>query len=88
MPHRFGGKNPKDIAPQIFKIFKRKKWTVANALKEDEWIKKLSNEATLSIEHITQFVQLWVLIQNVHLVEDVEKTLIGSLIRLKRIYNF
>jgi hypothetical protein len=67
-----GGKKPKDVAPQIFKICKRKKWTVANALKDDEWINKLSNEATLSIEHITQFVQLWVLIQNVHLTEDVE----------------
>jgi hypothetical protein len=67
-----GGKKPKDVAPQIFKICKRKKWTVANALKDDEWIRKLSNVATLSIDHITQFVQLWVLIQNVHLTEDVE----------------
>jgi hypothetical protein len=29
-------------------------------------------EATISIEHLTQFVQLWALIQNVHLNEDVE----------------
>jgi hypothetical protein len=48
-------------------ICKRKNWKVAHALHEDEWIKKLSVEETLFIEHLTQFVQLWALIQNVHL---------------------
>jgi hypothetical protein len=45
---------------------------VAQALHEDEWIKKLTVEATISIEHLTQFVQLWALIQNVQLNKDVE----------------
>jgi hypothetical protein len=31
---------------------------VAQALDEDEWIAKISMEATISIEHLTQFVQL------------------------------
>jgi hypothetical protein len=66
------GAMPKDIAPKIYEICKRKNWKVAQALHEDEWIKKLSAEATISIEHLTQFVQLWSLIQNVHLVEEVE----------------
>jgi hypothetical protein len=66
------GEMPKDMAPKIYEICKRKNWKVAQALHEDEWIKKLSVEATISIEHLTQFVQLWALIQNVHLIEDVE----------------
>jgi hypothetical protein len=37
-----------------------------------EWIRKLSVKATLSIEHLPQFVQLWALIQNVQLIVDVE----------------
>jgi hypothetical protein len=65
------GKMPKDIAPKIFELCKRKKWMVANALRDNEWIRKLDTDATLSIEHITQLVQLWVLIQNVHLNEDI-----------------
>jgi hypothetical protein len=63
---------PKDIAPKFFDLCKRKKWTVAQALHEDECIKKLTVEATISIEHHTQFVQLWALIQNVQLIEDVD----------------
>jgi hypothetical protein len=73
------GKMPKDIAPKIFKLCKRKTWTGANALHDNEWIRKLSTEATLSIEHITQFVQLWVLIQNVHLNEDMEEEIYWKL---------
>jgi hypothetical protein len=56
------GKMPKDIAPKIFEICKRKKRKVAQALHNDEWIKKLVGDVTLSIEHLSQFVQLWALI--------------------------
>jgi hypothetical protein len=63
---------PKDIAPKIFEICKRKNWKVAQALHDGEWIRKLSAEATISIEHLTQFVHMWVRIQGVHLNEDVD----------------
>jgi hypothetical protein len=33
---------------------------------------KLSTEATISIEHLTQFVQLWALIRNVQLNDDLD----------------
>jgi hypothetical protein len=70
---------PKDIAPKIFELCKRKNWKVAQALHEDAWIKNLSTEATLSIDHLSQFVQLWALIQGVHLNEDVEDDIIWKL---------
>jgi hypothetical protein len=42
------GKAPKDIAPKIFEICRRKKWKVAQALHDDEWIKKLADGAIIS----------------------------------------
>jgi hypothetical protein len=73
------GKDPKDIAPKIYKICKRKKWKVAQALHNDEWIRKLADGATISMEHLSQFVQLWALIQNVHLTENVEDDIVWKL---------
>jgi hypothetical protein len=64
------GRKPKDIAPKKFELCKRKNWTVDKALHDNEWITKLSSEATISMEHLTQFVLLWALIQNVHLSDD------------------
>jgi hypothetical protein len=49
-----------------------KELNVAQVLHEDEWIRKLAIDATTSIEHLTQFEQLWANIQMVHLREDVE----------------
>jgi hypothetical protein len=66
------GRKPKDIAPRIFDICKRKKWMVAQALRNDDWVSKLSDSATIYIEHLTEFVQLWALVQRVHLEEGVD----------------
>jgi hypothetical protein len=71
---------PKDIAPKIFKLCKRKNWSVAHALHDDEWVRKLALDATTSIEHLTQFVQLWANIQAVHLWEDVKDDITWKLI--------
>jgi hypothetical protein len=73
------GRKPRDIAPKNFEICKRKNWKVSQALHEDEWITKLSGEATLSLQHLTQFVQLWALIQNVNLVEHTEDDIVWKL---------
>jgi hypothetical protein len=74
-----GGKSPKDVAPKIFDLCKRKKWTVAQALHDNEWITKLSTEVTISIEHLTQFVQLWVLTRDVQLNDEVEDNITWKL---------
>jgi hypothetical protein len=63
---------PKDIAPKKIKICNRKNWSIAQALHDDEWVRKLALDANASIEHLTQFVQLWANIQAVRLREDVE----------------
>jgi hypothetical protein len=40
---------PKDIAPKKFEICKRNIWKVAQALHDDEWVRKLAEDVTLSI---------------------------------------
>jgi hypothetical protein len=72
------GRMLKDIAPKIFDLCKRKKWTVAQALQDNEWISKLSTDATLSIEHLTRLVQLWALIQMLTLTTRWRMTFRGS----------
>jgi hypothetical protein len=42
-----GRKSPKDVAPKIFVLCKRKKWMMAQALHDNEWITKLSGGAVL-----------------------------------------
>jgi hypothetical protein len=63
----------------MFEICKRKNWKVAQALHDDEWIVKLAVGATTSLEHLTQFVQLWALIQNVHLTANVDDDIVWKL---------
>jgi hypothetical protein len=63
---------PKDIAPLLFELCKRKNWFVSQALRDEAWIRKLRNDATISLEHLTQFVHLWALINTIHLHDDVE----------------
>jgi hypothetical protein len=66
------GNTQKDIAPLLFNLCKRKNWRISQALHEEAWIRKLANDATISLEHLSQFVQLWALINNVHLQEEIE----------------
>jgi hypothetical protein len=54
-----------DIAPIIFASSKRNNWKVAQALHTDAWLGKIDLEHTFTIEHLTQFIDLWGLIDNV-----------------------
>jgi hypothetical protein len=53
-------------------LCKRKNWNASQALHEEAWVQKLTNGAIISLKHLTQFVQLWALINNVHFHEDME----------------
>jgi hypothetical protein len=76
------GRAPKDIAPKIFEASKCNKWTVAKALQEDSWIVKIKLENSATWEHIVQFVELWTLINNVHLEIEVEDSIVWKLRRM------
>jgi hypothetical protein len=70
-----GGRSPRDIAPKIFECSKRKKWLVQQALVGDAWVLKVNLDTNFTMDHLTQFIELWVLLHGVNLVEDVEDTI-------------
>jgi hypothetical protein len=73
------GRKPKDLAPLIFAISKRKSWKVNQAMKDNAWVGKFKLDDGFSLQHLHQFVQLWVALQNVQLHENVEDDIIWRL---------
>jgi hypothetical protein len=61
------GWRPKDIAPLIFDLTKRKRCTVAKALEEFFWVTQINFQGGLSLDHLIQFAKLWEMVQHVHL---------------------
>jgi hypothetical protein len=63
------GMKPKDIAPSIFAILKRKNFMVNKGMNQDFWISKIKTNAGITLQHLTEFVDLWTRVSEVHLVE-------------------
>jgi hypothetical protein len=63
------GRKPKDIAPSIFAISKRKNFTVNKGMQQKIWIFKIKTNEGITLQHLTEFVDLWVRFSEVHLVE-------------------
>jgi hypothetical protein len=70
------GMKPKDIAPLIFEVSTRKKWSVSQALHNNAWISKIKVDASLSIQHIHMYIQLWELLSNVSLVVEIDNSIV------------
>jgi hypothetical protein len=66
------GRIPKDIAPKIYECCARKNRTVSQAIHENAWIRKLKLDKAFSLEHLTQLVELWSLVNNVQLQDEVD----------------
>uniref|UniRef100_A0A8I7BE29 Reverse transcriptase zinc-binding domain-containing protein n=1 Tax=Hordeum vulgare subsp. vulgare TaxID=112509 RepID=A0A8I7BE29_HORVV len=67
---------PKDIAPLIYEASMRKNWKVREALKDNAWILKIKPSINVSVEHISQFLALWILLNEVHFAELSEDDII------------
>ncbi|KAK1604703.1 hypothetical protein QYE76_028376 [Lolium multiflorum] len=67
---RLEGRKPKDIAPLIFASSKRKSWKVNKALESNAWVRKITLDESFTTDHLSQFVELWVELQGVHLNEE------------------
>ena len=63
------GRMPKDIAPLIYEASKRKNWKVREAMKHNAWILKINPPTNVSVELITQFFALWLILNEVQLDE-------------------
>lgn len=66
------GRKPIKIAPLIFDLSKRKQWSVKLAMDDNAWIRSVRLVENFSMEHLTQFVNLWVLLLEVELDPNVE----------------
>ena len=64
----------KNITHLIFAALKRQQLIVALALSdsEDAWVRKIIMDDIFSMEHAQQFLNLWLLLRDVHLNEDVK----------------
>jgi hypothetical protein len=71
------GRKPIEIAPLVFAKSKRKNWKVHNALKDNAWVGKIELGMDFSFQHLSQFINLWGLLQEVHLVEDVDDSIVN-----------
>ena len=69
------GLRPKDIAPKLFKLAKRRNCTVKKALQDNSWVSNLNIHNDFGIDHIQQFVSLWELIAQTQLNPDTEDTI-------------
>jgi hypothetical protein len=67
-----GGRAPIDIAPLIYDISKRKKCMVAKAIADGAWVDCINMDGNFSMDHLSQFVDLWTQINNVQLDEEME----------------
>ena len=70
------GRMPKDIAPLIFEASTRKNWRVREALKENAWILKIKQGTTISVNHISEFFNLWMLLHDFRLDMQAEDDII------------
>ena len=73
------GKKPKDIAPLIFEVSTRKKWTVKQALCNNAWISRIKLDAILTVQHIREYIELWVALREAPLREDIQDTIVWNL---------
>jgi hypothetical protein len=60
------------IAHLIYQISTRKNWNVKKVLLNNGWISKINMEAEFTVEHIHQYIGLWVKLADVSLHEDIE----------------
>jgi hypothetical protein len=69
------GEAPKNLAPHLFQLVRRKNKTVQQELTNDAWIETLRGEISTATQ-LQEFVSLWVCIQDVNLQPDLDDQII------------
>ena len=70
------GLRPRDIAPDIFVLSKKKNCSVQQALSNNTWISHIDISNGLTLDHVQQFAHLWEKVAQVTLAEDMEDSII------------
>ena len=74
-----GGIIPKHIAPLIFKISKKKKWSIWEAITREAWILDIDFSEGLSVNHLEEFKKLWQLTSQLQLDDEVSDAITWKL---------
>jgi hypothetical protein len=64
------GHKSKDIAPSIFKISKKKSFSVCKGIEQEFWTLNLSFVDAITVDLISKFTNLWTKIQEIHLSDE------------------
>jgi hypothetical protein len=67
---------PKFLAPSIYAISKRKKWSVRNALLGNAWVAQFDLSNGLNTTHIEEFVRLWRFTSTLRLNDEVHDSIV------------
>jgi hypothetical protein len=62
--------SPKDTAPKIFGITKKRRCSVKVAMENSFWVFQINTQQGLTVEHIIQFSKLWEMLAHVNLNHD------------------
>ena len=67
------GEAPRNLAPHLFQLVKRKNRSVQQELQNNKWIRSLQGKITTATQ--VEFVSLWLRIQNIHLQPDMQDSI-------------
>jgi len=70
------GIRPKDHAPLIYQISKKKNWSVKKALLNNQWANHINIHQGITVEHIQEFVFLWEKLSHVQLTFGTQDSII------------
>ena len=70
-----GTRRPKDIAPDVYSMSTRKNRKLHEALADNQWIRDIALHPTITSHHLQQFVDLWLIVRDVHLSPGVADTI-------------
>jgi hypothetical protein len=65
------GEAPRNLAPQLFELVRRKNRSVQQELQTDGWIRSLRGKI-ITATHLEEFISLWIKIQNIQLQPGVQ----------------
>jgi hypothetical protein len=66
---------PRDIAPKIYKIARKRRHSVKKALDDDFWVSQINIQEGLRVDRISQFYMLGEKLQVVHTHHDREDSI-------------
>lgn len=76
------GLRPRDLAPRIFSISRRKNRTIYEALQNNNWIRDLNFQAAeLTAHHFIEYCKLWIEVQKVRLCPETQDNIVWKLSR-------